>query len=59
MTSPAVLNVGCNDAGEEATTTGFKVGVSVGVNDVGFNDTGGDGATTALKQGPFWQPAPQ
>ena len=59
MTSPTVLNVGCNVVGKEATTTGFKVGVSVGVNDVGFNDTGGDGATTALKQGPFWQPAPQ
>jgi hypothetical protein len=56
MTSPVVLNVGCNDVGEEATTTGFKVGVSVGIDDVGFDDTGGDGA---LKQGPFWQPAPQ
>lgn len=37
MTSPAVLNVGCN----------------VVADDVGFDVTGGDGATSALKQGPF------
>lgn len=46
MASPAVLNVGCNVVGKEATTTGFKVGVTVGVDDVGFDVTGGDGATS-------------
>lgn len=59
MTSPEVIYVGGNVVGKEATTTGFNVGLPVGIDDVGFDVTGGDGATSALKQGPFWQPAPQ
>jgi len=59
MTSPGVINMGVNVVGKEATTTGFNVGLPVGIDDVGFDVTGGDGATSALKQGPFWQPAPQ